>query len=68
MKKNTETREESLFPVSDGFDAKPKPKGRGCNPLGWLLGWKTQRNMDKFLKEHDKRTSVGEGRVAQPKR
>ncbi len=67
MKKSTEKEKAPQFPVADGFDAKPVATGRGCNPLGWLLGWKTQRNMDTFLSEHDKRTSVGEGQAPQPK-
>ncbi|MBP9813774.1 hypothetical protein KBC80_01140 [Candidatus Woesebacteria bacterium] len=67
MKKGAEKNEVSQFPVSDGFEPKPASKGRGCNPLFWLFGSRTQRNMDAFLKEHDKRTKGGEGQAPQPK-
>lgn len=66
MKKG-ETRQVSSFPASDSYEVKLIPKGRGCNPIGWIFAWRTQRNMDKFLKEHDKRTRVGEGQAPQRK-
>ena len=67
MNKEAKQKEVSQFPVSDGYESKPVSNGRGCNPLFWLFGSRSQRNMDKFLKEHDQRTSVGEGQAPQPK-